>query len=142
MSQLINYLQERGQATIDELTAVRLILLLLGCYSITRLVVTDTFPLFARPREWVKKRFPPAETVWEEKPPRGTWKKLPDNRHYVVLKGHWIGELIDCPWCAGFWVSLGVTGAYFVTPVLTLVALLPMAFRAFVGGYANKIGGG
>lgn len=118
------------------------LMLLLGSYSVTRLVVTDTFPLFARPREWFKRRFPPTDTTWDSKPPRGTWKKLPDNRHYVVLKGHWFGDLIDCPWCAGFWVSLGVWTTYLFFPTFILLAIPPLAFRAFVGGYANKIGGG
>jgi hypothetical protein len=70
------------------------------------------------------------------------WKKLPDNRHYVVLKGHWFGDLIDCPWCAGFWVSSGVWAAYLVHPYVALGFLMPLSFRAFVGAYANKLGGG
>lgn len=142
MKELINYLQERAEITFNELDGVRLSLLLLGVYSITRLIVTDTFPLFAKPRDWIKKRFPPSEFLMETKPPRGTWKKLPDNKHYLVIKGHWFGDLIDCPWCAGFWVSLSVWSAYFFLPLLTLALLVPLSFRAFVGGYANKVGGG
>lgn len=139
---LINSFQEHYTAAIESINTVRLILLLLGCYSITRLVVTDTFPLFANPREWLWKRFPPTDRVTEVKPPRGVWKKLPDNKHYVVIKGHWLGDLTDCPWCAGFWVSLSVWTAYAWLPLLTLAILIPFAFRAFVGGYANKVGGG
>lgn len=141
MNQLINYLQERAEITFNELNVVRLVLLFLGAYSITRLVYKDDFPLFANPRKWLHKRFPPTDTVWDAKPPRGTWKRLPDNQHWVVIKGHWLGDLTDCPWCAGFWVSLAIWSSYFCLPLLTLSLLVPLSMRAFVGAFAIKHGG-
>lgn len=134
-----------GQEIVDFIEGlpiwVVILFLWLGSYSITRLVYKDDFPLFANPRKWLHKRFPPTDTVWEEKPPRGTWKRLPDNRHWVVVKGHWLGDLTDCPWCAGFWVSLGVWTAYLFFPVIVMLAIPPLAMRAFVGAFALKNGG-
>jgi hypothetical protein len=125
---------------LDNLTPLALLILALGTYSITRLVVTDTFPLFAKPRDWIKERFPPTDTHRQTKPPRGKYNRQGPN--YFVYEGHWLGDLIDCPWCAGWWISLVTLTGFFFQPAITLFVLAPFALRAFVGGYANKIGGG
>lgn len=33
-----------------------------------------------------------------------------DGRYWAV-RPHWLGELVTCPWCAGFWVAAGVVAA-------------------------------
>lgn len=45
----------------------------------------------------------------------------------------WV-ELMDCPWCAGFWISLGVTllASSPVEPAFRWVAV-PLALSAVVG---------
>lgn len=127
---------------IDNLTFIQLIILAIGSYSITRLIVTDDFPLFRIPRKWIKDRFPPDDYAMEVRPPsRVKWRRT-SNGVYVVEEGHWIGELISCPWCAGWWVSLAVWVSFLFLPTLTLGLLVPFALRALVGGYANRIGGG
>lgn len=130
-------------ATIEALTLIQLIILAIGSYSITRLVVTDDFALFRIPRNWIKDRFPPDDYAMESRPPDRIkdWRRT-SNGLYVVQKGHWLGELISCPWCAGWWVSLAVWAAFLLAPTLTLGILIPFALRALVGGYANRIGGG
>jgi hypothetical protein len=131
--------------TIEALTLIQLIILAIGAYSITRLIVTDDFPLFRNIRNWIKDRFPPDDYVMEKRPPERIpsdhWRRA-SNGVYIVEKGHWIGELISCPWCAGWWVSLAVWVSFILTPSWTIAILVPFALRAMVGGYANKIGGG
>lgn len=133
------------QTTIESLTLIQLIILAIGSYSITRLVVTDTFPLFQNIRDWIKDRFPPDDHVMDRRPPDRIpvehWRRA-SNNVFVVTKGHWIGELISCPWCAGWWVSLAVWVAFVLTPFWTIALLTPFALRAMVGGYANRVGGG
>lgn len=61
---------------------------------------------------------------------------LPALRAKVRLKWgrHAWTELMDCPWCAGFWISLGVTliASSPAEPVFRWVAV-PLAFSAVVG---------
>lgn len=119
-----------------------LIVLAMACYSVTRLIVTDDFPLFEKPREWLKLRFPPSGTTWKKRPPERVQSRALSSGIWAVDQGHWIGDLISCPWCAGWWVSLAATILFFITPTWTIALCIPFALRAFVGGYANKIGGG
>ncbi len=48
------------------------------------------------------------------------------------LKDYW-ETLIECPWCAGFWVSLLWWGAWYLWPHGTLIATVPLAISAVVG---------
>lgn len=130
------------QTTIELLTFIQLLILSFGSYSITRLIVTDDFALFSVPRNWIKKHFPPEDWAMDTKPPDRVQYRRVSNGVYVVTKGHWLGELISCPWCAGFWVSLALWIFFLIWPTLIIGLLVPFALRAFVGGYANRIGGG
>lgn len=127
---------------LDSLTLLSVFLLSFGSYSITRLIVTDGFPLFAKPREWVKERFPPEGYTSKTKPPRGKANRPGGGNTWYVYEGHWIGDLIDCPWCAGWWVGLGTLTAYWFQPAVTLLVLTPLALRAVIGVIANKLGDG
>jgi len=47
-------------------------------------------------------------------------------------KNYW-ETLLECPWCAGFWVSLIWWGLWEAWPHGTLVASAPLAISAIVG---------
>jgi hypothetical protein len=120
------------------------VLLWMGAYSITRLVVTDDFYVFSKPREWIKKNFPPEGEVVSSVPKHRKptqFKRLPNNKDYVILEGHWLGELISCPWCSGFWISLALWTAFLFMPTVVLIGIAPLAMRAFVGFFAGIVGG-
>lgn len=70
----------------------------LACFRLTRLVVTDDFPLVAVPRRWIIGD--PYHTYDHE---AGEWQ--PERRHEGRWF-YWFGELISCPWCASGWVAL------------------------------------
>ena len=125
--------------TLANLTWFNLFILTIGAYSLTRLVVTDS--IFDGIRERFFKQFPHDGYASKGKPARGQARRL-SNDVWAVDKGTFLGNLIQCPWCAGFWVSLAVFGAFVLIPEITVFALLPFAMRVLVGGYANKIGGG
>lgn len=120
---------------------IQIMILLLGAYSITRLIVTDTFPVFEKSRNWIFERFPHDGYATKKKPTRGKTHMI-SNGVWVVDEGHWLGNLISCPWCSGWWVGVGVFVASVVAWSWTVFVLFPFAIRAFVGGFANKIGGG
>ncbi len=40
---------------------------------------------------------------------------------------------IECPWCAGFWLTLLVWGSWIVWPHATMVAAVPWAIALGVG---------
>lgn len=44
-----------------------------------------------------------------------------------------IDELIECPWCSGFWIAVAWTGAWLAGGDWTLLAAAPFALRYVVG---------
>lgn len=44
-----------------------------------------------------------------------------------------IDELIECPWCSGWWIGLAWWGAWLAEPKWTLVAATPWALSYAVG---------
>lgn len=63
-------------------TWLLLLVLTLGTYRITRLLVKDDFPPIRAPREWIKRHGP-----------------------------EWTAELVTCPWCVSGWVSMAAVAA-------------------------------
>lgn len=45
----------------------------------------------------------------------------------------WAEDLVDCPWCLGFWISLGACVSWRMWPRATLTAAAPFAVSAAVG---------
>lgn len=112
------------------------IIIALGIFSITRLITTDS--IFDRPRDWLMERFPPDGYRTRRRPTAKGVKYVwqPGNNFYDITKGHWFGELIQCPWCAGFWVAVPATLFLLWLPVTGILLLLPHAIRVF-GGLVN-----
>lgn len=127
------------QELIEKLTWIHLFIMSFGAYSITRLIVTDDFPMFAKPRKWLHHRFPYEGMQPTVRPLRG--KVTRAGSTYYVTEGHWIGELTHCPWCMGWWISLAAVAGYWVKPYWTLAILFPFALRAVIGNIAARVGG-
>lgn len=77
-----------------------LVLLAFGTHRLTRIVTSDSITAGLRTRWFI--RFPP-----------------------IGARHHPLGELVDCPWCIGWWLSGLLVGA------ATWSGLLPR--RAWVG---------
>lgn len=45
----------------------------------------------------------------------------------------YVETLLECPWCAGFWIALVWWGAYELWPHGTVVAAVPFALSGIVG---------
>ena len=58
-------------------------------------------------------------------------------RDYLMGRAEWVRALLDCYWCAGFWVSLAATIVLYATGALVLPAVawmgLPFALSAIAG---------
>jgi hypothetical protein len=52
---------------------------------------------------------------------------------------NYVEALLECPWCAGFWISLLWWGAFMLWPHGTVVASVPLAIAAIVGLLGNLI---
>lgn len=95
-----------------------LVVEMLCAYRLTRLVVADSFPPVERARAWIVKRY-----TTETPNPDGS----------VTIEPGWLAELVDCPYCAGVWVSALVVGvATWAAPwsqsiVLTLMEIAAVA---------------
>lgn len=112
-----------------------LVIVLLGVFSITRLITTDTFPIFEKTRMWLLNRFPPDGWRTKRRPTNKNVRFVyqASNGYYDITKGHWFGELIQCPWCAGFWVSVFATLFLLWVPKTGILILSVFAYRAAAG---------
>lgn len=98
------------------------LLLALAAFRVFRLVSEDT--VFDRPRAYLL-----GYRGWQE------GEKLPD-----TYRAKW-GEWITCPWCAGFWVSLGFWVAWQMWPHATTVAAVPLAVSAVLALVSKNLDG-
>lgn len=117
-----------------------LLILAMAIYSITRLITEDTFPPIERIRNWVLNKFPHDGYTTKIRPnPKRAQFVNTSSGFYHVNVGHWLGELITCPWCAGWWVSVAVCTAFWFWPVVTTAVLVPFAFRVVPGIIKSKL---
>lgn len=78
----------------------------LATYRLTRLVTTDTFP-----------------------PALAARKKIVTN----PATPDWAAELVECPWCASFWIGAGVVVASRVAPKAWKPLARALSFSAVSG---------
>jgi hypothetical protein len=76
-----------------------------AAYRLTRLLQVDSLPPLPAVRSWLITRYP----------------------------DHPLIELVSCPWCLGFWVSVGVVAADAFVPKLWRPLALSLALSAAVG---------
>jgi len=92
---------------IDGITFV---VLALGAFRITRLIVVDTILDDAR---------------------EATVGRLdPDGK---------LAELFGCPWCIGFWICIVIAIIWMLAPINTERVMLPFALSAIVGLVATNL---
>ena len=107
------------------------IILALAIYSITRLLSIDSFPPIEKLRTKFYEHFPHDGFSTLKRPVRGEWVAI--GRGYTVNVGTWQGELVSCPWCLGWWVSLAVSVAFLFWPTVVLALCVPFALRVIPG---------
>ncbi|KGX85430.1 DUF1360 domain-containing protein [Pontibacillus marinus] len=86
---------------------MELLILVFASFRITRLFVYDSIT------EWIRKPF---HRYVEHETEDG------ETETYIEIKGRglraFIGELLSCHWCTGFWVSAVVLISYLYVPIL------------------------
>lgn len=105
-----------------------LIVLVLGSYRLTRLIVKDDFPPVLWVRDHLAGGWRPLTTKeWEQitqaardhadKPFTTQAIKDVESRYVVRSKYSpwWLGDLISCPWCVSAYVSLALVGGAALT---------------------------
>ncbi len=95
------------------MTALEFVVLALACFRVTRLIVLDTITDPLRDL-----------TVY----------RLPDSGFAGYVK-----VLFDCPWCVGFWVSIGGVIAWAIDSEVTWWLSLPFAISSIVGLLARNL---
>lgn len=118
------------------------VILALAVYRLTRLVTTDTFPPIQALRDWVLSRWPTDDTDFTEEAVHATetgWETSGgaevfylDGTFRPTRPSRW-AELVTCAWCAGFWIAVCVTAAWYWWPAVTEWVALPFAFSAAAG---------
>lgn len=91
-----------------------LLILSLASFRLTRLIVFDMITEFIR------------SPFFEE--------LIEEGEVYLVPKGNgikkWIGELLNCYWCTGIWVSVLLFIAYVFLPVVGIPLVLILSIAA------------
>lgn len=88
----------------------------LAVFRLSRLVTTDGFPPILRIRRWVLEHWPSSETVFLDSEVVQGASGPQTRRGLPVVKGpdgwlaapHWLGELVECVWCASMYIAAGV----------------------------------
>ena len=142
-------------------TLFELAILTLAAWRLTRLAILDDFP----PVQWVKQRllarWPAPDTTYPD-----TGQVVPDGEfpsdgvivqgrkwvrqvavtwddevgEWLAVDPHWVGRLITCPWCLGFWVTAGVVAGWVLVP-WSMWLWLVLAMAALVGIVAQLVDG-
>lgn len=116
-----------------------LVLMSLGVYRLTRLVVEDVFP----PVLWLRDRLvggwrplAAGETFDEQD---AAYHLIEDVPHRYVARAkwspQWLADLLSCPYCASGWIALAVTGGvwWWLDLVVPLAVLLWLSVWALGG---------
>lgn len=93
----LGFLLKRKGLGPDDFKFRDIVLMVLGTYRLTRLLVFDT--IFKLLRDFVKAR-----------------------SNYLVF--YVVREIITCPWCAGVWASLIIVIIYFLVPFGQILVIL------------------
>lgn len=96
-------------------SALEVVLLAAAAWRIWHLVAEDT--ILERPRRWLFRQ----GDEWEK-----DGDPVPDDYRFGVH------EFVQCPFCMGFWVSLGWVGFYALWPEGAVWAALPFALNMVV----------
>lgn len=96
----------------------------LAAYRLTRLVTEDTITKPLRD-EIVDRGSTVPGFAGTGQPGRG-WR--------------YAAKLVECPWCAGFWIACGVTIARRVAPRVWEPVAVALATSAAVGALAEELG--
>ena len=91
-------------------------LLSLAVFRIWKLLAEDT--ILDRPRAWLLKA--------------GGWRPDSNQAPPRSYREH-LATFITCPWCAGFWLSIGVWVLWLCDNDLTSALAVPWAISAVVG---------
>ena len=93
-----------------DLTRLEVLIIVLGATRFTQLLMYDS--ILDRPRQWL--------VGWK------AGRTFEPNR-----RQRFMGELLSCWWCTGFWVSVGCVVAVYQTD-LALLVLAPFALSTAV----------
>jgi hypothetical protein len=97
------------------------IVLIFASFRLTRLIVYDTITEFLRR---------PFHLTVEEISPNGKIET------YIKIKGtgiiYWVGEMLSCHWCTGFWCTIFIYMSYvwwplYANPIISILAIAGVA---------------
>jgi len=114
---------------------VWLIINTLAAYRLTRLWVSDMLPPLPRVRAFLRTKAQQRWDAWAH-PVRATqaeWQAR-DRKQAAYNDTPPLSNLVDCYWCAGFWISLATALAASITPTwLWALPATALAMSALVG---------
>ncbi len=103
--------------------------LALGVYRIARFLGWDDFPPIVRVRDWVTG----ARVITTGTHAARTGLSADVVTHDIEYRRVWLMQLLSCPYCIGFWISLATYIAWVFEPKWTLYIVAAPALSATVG---------
>lgn len=118
---------------MDPFSLAFTLLFMLAAHRITRMVTADTVPFLKKPRDAFVNRW----GVWDEPEDK---KGQPIHRKGTNRFMSALAYMIECDWCAGFWVSGILTGIHVLITGLDpwSALLLWLATSSAVGLIAER----
>lgn len=102
-------------------SAWQLALLSLGVYRVWRIIGLDDMPGLVAMRNWLAGASELA----------GVWS----------FRRRWVADLLQCPWCSGWWLSLSAAAVWFVDARAALLIAVPFALATLVGALGHFLNG-
>jgi len=110
-----------------------LLLLTLGGFRLVRLIGWDTITEPAR--KWLTGYSDDGAPTLSD----GLYDSSTGNVYHHGKLRVYVSTLIRCPWCIGFWLSIGIYGLWLLTPEAVLVACVPLTLSAAFGLIAKNL---
>lgn len=60
-------------------------------------------------------------------------------REAIARRSTWLGYLVTCDWCVGFWISVALVVALWRVPTPTAYVALALAWSALVGWLSERM---
>lgn len=113
------------------------VVLAFAAYRLLRLAGWDDWPPILRVRRWViGEHWVPGDPEAVELPGKTPSSEAAEVR--PAYRRPTLAHMIHCPFCMGFWVSVGVLVAWWVFPTEALYGLAPFALSGAIGLMAKN----
>lgn len=105
----------------------------LAAFRLTRLIGWDDLPIVVRARRWATGEHTTSSGSINASMRLSTEEMV----HSTAYRRPLLADMLACPWCLGWWVSLALYAAWVFEPTWTLYCAAPLALNVFIAVFAR-----